>query len=128
MAQTAVTNLPARTGLTSRQKPAEGLWRDAFRRLRRTRLAFASGVLLLALALLAIFAPLVAPRPYDLQDYNALTQGPSSAYWLGTDQLGRDILSRLIYGARISLTVGLVVQGVILLIEQVSASASGDDQ
>jgi ABC-type dipeptide/oligopeptide/nickel transport system permease subunit len=125
MAQTAVTNLPARTGLASRQKPTEGLWRESFRRLRRTRLAFASGVLLLALALVAIFAPLVAPKPYDLQDYNALTQGPGGAYWLGTDALGRDILSRLIYGARISLTVGLVVQGVILLIGVPAGLAAG---
>jgi ABC-type dipeptide/oligopeptide/nickel transport system permease subunit len=125
MAQTAVTTAPVPSGLAVRQKPAEGLWRDAFRRLRRTRLAFASGVALLALLVVAIFAPLVAPKPYDLQDYNALTQGPGSRYWLGTDELGRDILSRLIYGARISLTVGLVVQGVILLIGVPAGLAAG---
>jgi ABC-type dipeptide/oligopeptide/nickel transport system permease subunit len=125
MVQTAVTKLSGRTELAGRQKPAEGLWRDAFRRLRRTRLAFASGVLLLALALVAIFAPVVAPKPYDLQDYEALTQGPGGDYWLGTDNLGRDILSRLIYGARISLMVGLVVQGVILLIGVPAGLAAG---
>ena len=73
-------------------------------------------MLLILLALAAIFAPLVAPYDYTAQDYSALTQPPSRAHWLGTDDLGRDILSRLIYGARISLAVGLVVQGVILLI------------
>ncbi|HEY7031768.1 MAG TPA: ABC transporter permease [Thermomicrobiales bacterium] len=125
MAQTAVTTAPVQTPLAIRQKPAEGLWRDAFRRLRRSRLAFASGVLLLALALAAVFAPVVAPKPYDLQDYNALTQPPGGNYLLGTDELGRDILSRLIYGARISLTVGLVVQGVILLIGVPAGIAAG---
>jgi oligopeptide transport system permease protein len=116
MAETAVTNTALGTTLAHRQKPAEGLWRDAFRRLRKSPLPFACGLLLLALVLMAIFAPLVAPYPYDQQNYSALTQPPSSAHWLGTDELGRDILSRLIFGARISLTVGLVVQTVILLI------------
>src|SRR5690348_7629843 len=125
MAQTAVTTVPVQTALTVRQKPAEGLWRDAFRRLRRSRLAFASGVVLLALVIVAVFAPLVAPKPYDLQDYDALTKGPSHAYWLGTDALGRDILSRLIFGARISLTVGFVVQAVILLIGVPAGLAAG---
>ena len=75
-----------------------GLWRDAFRRLLRSRLAVVSGILLILLALAAIFAPFVAPYDYTAQDYSALTQPPSRAHWLGTDDLGRDILSRLIYG------------------------------
>jgi ABC-type dipeptide/oligopeptide/nickel transport system permease subunit len=101
--------------LTQRSKPA-GIWRDALRRLLRSRLATISAVLLILLVLIAIFAPLVAPYDYTAQDYTALTQPPSRAHWLGTDDLGRDILSRLIFGARISLAVGLVVQAVILLI------------
>ena len=125
MAQTAVTEIKPRVEIAVRQKPAEGLWGDAFRRLRRSRLAFASGVLLLMLVLVAIFAPLVAPYPYAEQDYTALTQGPGSAHWLGTDELGRDVLSRLIFGARISITVGLVVQGVILLIGVPAGLAAG---
>lgn len=96
--------------------PAAGLWRDAFRRLRKSPLAFASGLLLLGLVVVAILAPVVAPFPYEEQHYDALTRPPGAPYWLGTDALGRDILSRLIFGARISLTVGLVVQAVILLI------------
>ncbi|MER3406733.1 MAG: hypothetical protein C4346_20275 [Chloroflexota bacterium] len=96
--------------------PAAGLWRDAFRRLRKSPLAFASGLLLIGLVVVAILAPAVAPFPYEEQHYDALTRPPGAPYWLGTDALGRDILSRLIFGARISLTVGLVVQAVILLI------------
>ncbi len=92
------------------------MWREAFRRLLRSRLAVVSGILLILLALAAIFAPLITPYDYTAQDYTAFTQPPSSAHLLGTDDLGRDILSRLIFGARISLAVGLVVQAVILLI------------
>jgi oligopeptide transport system permease protein len=98
------------------RRAAAGIWREALGRLLRSRLATISAVLLLLLFLVAIFAPLVAPYDYTAQDYTALTQPPSRAHWLGTDDLGRDILSRLIFGARISLAVGLVVQGVILLI------------
>lgn len=93
-----------------------GLWREALRRLLQSKLATVAAILLGLLVLIAIFAPLVAPYDYTFQDYTALTQPPSRAHWLGTDDLGRDILSRLIFGARISLAVGLVVQAVILLI------------
>ena len=69
------------------------------------------GILLILLALAAIFAPIVAPYDYTAQDYSALTQPPSNAHWLGTDDLGRDILSRLIYGARISSPSGSSCRG-----------------
>jgi glutathione transport system permease protein len=92
----------------SGQSPARGLWYDAWRRLRRNRLAVAGGVAALLLALLALFAPLVAPyNPID-QDYNSLLQGPSLAHPFGTDNFGRDIFSRIIWGGRISLTVGFL--------------------
>ncbi|MCA9862874.1 MAG: ABC transporter permease, partial [Thermomicrobiales bacterium] len=100
----------------SKVRRSRGLWADAFRRLLRSPLATISLVLLSLLVLAAIFAPLIAPYDYTMQDYAALTQPPSSAHLLGTDDLGRDILSRLLYGARISLAVGFVVQAVILLI------------
>lgn len=108
------TQLASAAGLAG--PPPVGLWRDALRRLRKSPLAFASGLLLLGLVVVAILAPIVAPFPYEEQHYDALTRAPGAPYWLGTDALGRDILSRLIFGARISLTVGLVVQAVILLI------------
>lgn len=69
-----------------------------------------------ALFLVAIFAPLLAPHHYAEVNFAAITQPPSADYWLGTDSLGRDILSRLIYGARVSLSVALVAQAIILLI------------
>lgn len=114
-AEAALPRATKETKSLAAQAPT-GLWRDAFRRLRRQPVPFTAGILLLLLALVAIFAPLVAPTNYATQNYDALTQPPSWSHWLGTDDLGRDILSRLIYGARISLSVGLVVQSVILLI------------
>ena len=116
MAQSTATLTAADLKQAIRIKPAEGIWADVLRRLRRSPLAVASAILLLLLALLTIFAPLVTPYGYAFQNYDVVTQPPSTGYWLGTDDLGRDILSRLIFGARVSLTVGLVVQAVILLI------------
>ncbi|MFN8590293.1 MAG: ABC transporter permease [Thermomicrobiales bacterium] len=110
------TALDEGLGTLSPSAPARGLWQEAFRRLLKSKLAVVSGLLLLLLLFAAIFAPLITPYDYTAQDYSALTQPPSREHWLGTDDLGRDILSRLIVGARISLAVGFVVQAVILLI------------
>ena len=86
------------------------LWRDALRRLGRNKAAVVSAVFLLLLIFVAIFAPIVAPySPYET-DFAQVRALPSAEHWLGTDELGRDILSRLIYGARVSLFVGVTVQ------------------
>ncbi len=92
------------------------LWFDAFRRFKRNRLAAASAIFIITLAVLAIFAPIVSPYSYSDQNYGAINKSPSLSHPLGTDQLGRDMLSRLLFGARISLSVGIVVQIVIVVI------------
>jgi glutathione transport system permease protein len=84
------------------------LWRDAWARLRRNRFAIAGGVVALLLVLLALLAPVVAPYDPVAQDYEHLLEGPSAPHPFGTDNFGRDILSRVIYGGRISLTVGFL--------------------
>jgi peptide/nickel transport system ATP-binding protein len=78
-------------------------------RFLHQRWAIAGLVFLLIVIVAAIFAPLVAPHAPDAQDINAVNAGPSAAHWLGTDDLGRDILSRLIWGARISLRVSFEI-------------------
>lgn len=83
-----------------------GFWRDAWHRLCKNKGAMLGLFLLLALILCAVFAGVLAPYPYDLQDYSHTFEGPSALHLLGTDNFGRDILSRVIYGARISLLVG----------------------
>ena len=78
---------------------------------RRSPLALAGLVLIAILALIAALAPLLAPADPLKQVLSTRLDPPSAAHWLGTDQLGRDILSRMIYGARISLLIGVVVVG-----------------
>jgi oligopeptide transport system permease protein len=92
------------------------MWGSALRRLRRNRLAFVSAIFIIALAIGCLVIPEVSPRTYQEQNHDIVTQGPSWSHWMGTDELGRDILIRLIFGARISLTVGIVVQMVIIAI------------
>ena len=100
----------------TRAARATSLWGDAFRRFTGNRLAAASAIVILALAVLALLAPLISPDSYWHQNYSAINAGPSLSHPFGTDQLGRDLFSRLLYGARISLAVGIVVQFVIVLI------------
>jgi oligopeptide transport system permease protein len=78
------------------------------RGVRRHRLALISGAVLGVIGLAALTASWVAPYPFDAQDSTRLLQSPSLEHWFGTDRLGRDLLSRLIYGARISMTLGVV--------------------
>jgi peptide/nickel transport system permease protein len=89
----------------------ERRWRVFWRRLRRSRGALAGIIILLALVLAALGAPLLAPfNPIKVTD-NALFS-PGSPYLFGTDQYGRDIFSRILYGARISLVIGLISVGI----------------
>ena len=91
---------------------AGGLWHDAFQRLRHSPAAIVGVVMIAILVFLAIFAPLVAPYSPTEQNLEAIAAGccpgPSREHLLGVDDLGRDELSRLIYGARYSLLIGVV--------------------
>jgi ABC-type dipeptide/oligopeptide/nickel transport system permease subunit len=95
--------------------PRRTLW-HAWRRFRRNRMAVAALGFIALEILVAIFAPWVAPYDPYQPDFANTWQLPSAAHWLGTDDLGRDVLSRLIYGARISISVGILSQLVIVLI------------
>ena len=75
---------------------------DSLRRLKRNKMAMFCACLLGLLVLIAIFAPLIAPYDPNYQDYSAVLGGPCKAHLFGTDEYGRDILSRIIYGSRVS--------------------------
>ena len=92
------------------------LWSDAYRRLIQNKAAMIGGIVLVVLILCAIFAPLIAPYSYSYQDLNLGASKPSWDHVLGTDVMGRDLLSRILYGARISLMVGFVATSVALVI------------
>jgi oligopeptide transport system permease protein len=117
----------ALTGRVAAGAPVRGtsLWRDALRRLLRNRLAMAGGIVVLLLCLIAIFADVLSPLPYTKTNFSRLNEGPTRDYPLGTDQLGRDLLSRMIYGARISMIVGLGAQIVVVLIGLPIGALSG---
>ncbi len=94
------------------------LWQDAARRFFRNRLAVAGLVVVIFFLFLAVFADLIAPFPYDKADFSKVRLLPMQdpAHPLGTDEVGRDYLSRLIFGARTSMTVGITIQLVAVLI------------
>lgn len=101
-------------------------WMDQVKTLiRQNKLAAASAVLILLIILAAVFAPLVAPYDHLAQSLTDRLQTPSMAHWLGTDELGRDVLSRIIFGARISLTIGLVPTLVSMAIGTVLGLCAG---
>lgn len=87
---------------------ADTLWDQIKTMIRQNKLAALSAVIIAAIALAAIFAPLAAPYDPYAQTLTARLQAPGGAHILGTDELGRDVFSRIIYGARVSLLVGLV--------------------
>jgi peptide/nickel transport system permease protein len=89
-------------------RPSKSPFRLALIRFRRHKLAMAALAILVILAILAILAPWISPFDPNAVDLAQFRKGPSGAHWLGTDEAGRDVLSRLLYGARVSLTVGLV--------------------
>ena len=86
------------------------LWQDAVRSFFKNRLATAGLVVVLIFIVCAIFATLLSPAPYDRSVLSETLKFPSTSHWMGTDQVGRDLLSRIIYGARVSLLVGFSVQ------------------
>lgn len=81
-------------------------WKDALKQLRKNRFAIAGLFILVFFILAGIFAPLITPYGYEEQVLTDRLQSPSSQHWLGTDDLGRDIFTRVSYGARLSLQVG----------------------
>lgn len=99
-------------------RPHRTLWRDAFNRLIANRLALFGLIIIGAILFMAVFAPLVAPQDYRTQSFAMEDQfhSPSWKWPLGTDANGRDMLSRMIYGARVSMAVGLGAQVIVLLI------------
>ena len=108
---------PAGEMALPRAKPrGSSLYRDAWRRLVRNKLAVVGGITIIILCLVAIFADVLAPYPYAKANFGKIYEFPSREFPLGTDQLGRDVLSRMIYGARVSMLVGLGAQVIIVLI------------
>ena len=102
-----------------------GEFRVFWRTFTRNRLAVCAGIVVGILVVLAVMAPLLAPWDPHKPDTRRILAGPSASHWLGTDQLGRDVLSRVLYGARISLAVGFISVGIAAVIGIILGSAAG---
>ena len=92
------------------------LWHDAWLRLRKNKLALFGGSALLFMIVVALLTPWIAPYSYEAQNLDLGASSPSAAHWLGTDIFGRDVLTQIMYGGRISLAVGFIATAVALLI------------
>ncbi|PYE54259.1 oligopeptide ABC transporter permease [Deinococcus yavapaiensis] len=112
---------------TANKTQSQSTWSVALRRFRRHKLAMTSLVVIVLLVLMAIFAPFIAPQDpnnFNTADLNAYAP-PSAQHLLGTDDLGRDILSRIIYGSRVSLLVGFAVALISITIGTVMGVLAG---
>lgn len=99
--------------------------RQAFQRFMQHRLAVFGAIVLLVVSLAAIAAPLVAPLDPLESDLTALRQPPSAQHWLGTDLIGRDLWSRIVYGGRVSLTVGILAVALYLVTGSILGALAG---
>jgi len=111
--------------LTEAMPKGVSLWQDAWVRLRKNKLAMAGLGILLLVIVLCILAPWIMPYGYEEQDLALGATPPSSAHWLGTDTFGRDMLTRVVYGGRVSLAVGIIATAVALLVGVTYGACAG---
>src|SRR3954447_14661800 len=108
----AVLPLPGSAALP----PPAGPWRRGLRRLRRRPAAMLGLVVVLAFIALAVFAPWISPMDPVATSWSAIRKAPSAEHWFGTDEIGRDVLSRVLWGTRASLLAGVISVSISLLI------------
>ena len=101
------------------------LWLDAWIKLRKNRMALFGFAVLLILCVVSLLTPWIAPYSYEEQDLMLGATPPSAAHWLGTDIFGRDMLTRIMYGGRVSLMVGFIATAVALVIGILWGSIAG---
>jgi peptide/nickel transport system permease protein len=114
--KTIVKNIDGQDKKPVSKKRKSGPWRDVWRRLKKDKMAMFGLFIITLLIFAAIFADFIAPYGFDDQNLKARLIGPGSGYLLGTDNFGRDIFSRIIYGSRISLQVGFIAVGISAIV------------
>lgn len=125
MGSLSPSTLPTAEVTPDQLERGTSLWGDAWHRLRRNRLAIVGGAVLVLVVLACAIGPFVSPYAYEEQDLLNTFSPPSEQHWLGTDQLGRDLLVRIMTGGRISITVGLVATLVALTIGVTYGAVAG---
>jgi peptide/nickel transport system permease protein len=119
-----VTGVPAPAGAEDLGE-ARPLRADVWKRFKRNRLAMVGLVFIVAIVLVALFAPLIAPYGITERASGQFRQGPSVDHWFGTDGIGRDVFSRIVYGARVSLRIGFAATAISLVIGLVLGAVAG---
>lgn len=112
-------------GAESIVRPSRTYWQDAWARFRKDPLAMIGLFIIAVITLFAVFYPILSPYTYDGQDILGQNQGPTAAHWFGTDKFGRDILVRVCYGARISLSIGVVAAAINMIVGVIYGGISG---
>jgi oligopeptide transport system permease protein len=116
---------PDASHLLEEAEQGTSLWKDAWLRLRKNRMAVFGFVVVTLISLASIFGPFLVKYSYQENNLDRVTEPPSSEHWLGTDKLGRDQFSRILYGGRISLMVGLCATAVSLTIGVLYGTIAG---
>lgn len=106
-------------------RPNVSYWQDAWRRLKKNKVAIVSLIGLIIIIFMCIFGPYISKFPYDKQFIEACNNTPSKAHWFGTDQLGRDIFSRIWMGGRVSIAIGLIGTFIEVVIGSLYGGISG---
>jgi len=127
MSEAKIERLNVPLQLQEKVKPHRTLWQDATRRFFRNRLAVFGFIVVVFFVFLAIFADVIAPYRYDKADFQNVLVFPfiQAEHPLGTDELGRDMLSRLIYGARTSMLVGFTVESIAVIVGIIMGGCAG---
>jgi len=121
----APSSLVQATAVLEAAEEGHSLWKDAWYRLRKNRLAVAGGIVVLILSVLCFIGPFFLRYSYEDQNLSLRQTPPGLQHWLGTDKLGRDQLSRILYGGRVSLMVGLCATAVSLTIGVLYGAIAG---
>ncbi|WP_297522057.1 ABC transporter permease [uncultured Clostridium sp.] len=106
-------------------RPSVGYWKDAWRRLKENKLALFSLVAIILIILAAVFYPMISPFAYNENNLELANQAPNGVHFFGTDHLGRDILVRVMYGARYSLMIGISAAVINIIIGVIYGGISG---
>lgn len=106
-------------------RPSTTYWQDAWRRLKKNKMAMCGLFMIIFILLIAIVGPMLSPYSYSDQTLENANLEPSSQHWFGTDNLGRDLYTRILYGARISLSIGIVASIIVVTIGVVYGGISG---
>jgi peptide/nickel transport system permease protein len=115
----------AASAITGKERPPRTLWGDAWRRFRRHRLAMAAAVILVSMFLISYLGPVVYRDSPKRIDFSQSIKPPSTDHWMGTDDLGRDMLARIMLGGRISLAVGIAAMAVAMSLGTIIGAMAG---